>query len=605
MSGPLKKGKLPADVLKMEETAKASQYLRAAVKALRDFMPLEQKADIWNTLEKIFAVEPTETFDYSMYFRDGYKQSQLKTKFQELGKEIAIKRGIPSYNRAVGTPIGQDQMKNCIISKTDIEIEADQLHCINNPAMRNLLNDVKRTIIFNLDVPHGVVQVRAGKEVTPFTVNQYLNTMQHNIAGGSVLLDQYSEIYPGLTEDAYCKVVTGNDEVKEVIDPRFIIDINTYFHPSRAEKLKAAIGDTLFLVARAPSILVNNIDSSIAYKWGVMQGLLSFISTYRLTRTSVISDLAYATKKANCILMGEKIWPSRGYSLNSPGGIPFGYLADICQGDCKLPARPFLEMAKEEDEEITRKYIQDSIGCLATIIPIISEQFWYDLYIHGGRGYSTALLVSAICGDILEEFLDIMVELIRRYFVKALKTGKKTYPVKWDSIRWVIETMVISAMEKLEKLNTSMEFLASGTEKVYLLASIGGNIAALLTGSPTAGIWAQNYSKCLIIREGWLRTGNSGDDMQDHLGLPYSCSLKLEEGGLLELKGMNTPYLASTIGHTFGLVGATYCAALGRGDAWVCSPIIKVAFADPHLKFNFSSPKEEIIKGALNFLENE
>ncbi|MHA1376958.1 MAG: hypothetical protein ACTSRG_01125 [Candidatus Helarchaeota archaeon] len=605
MAGPLKKGKLPADVLKMEETAKASQYLRAAVKALRDFMPLEYKTDVWGTLEKIFAVEPIEPYDYSMYFRDGYKQSQQKLKFQQIGKKIALQRGLPSYDRAVGAPIGQDKIKNFIISKSDVEVEIDQLNCINNPAMRKLLNDVKRTIIFNLDIPHGIAQIRAGKEITPTTVNQFLDTMQHNIAGGNVLLDQTSEIYPRFTADAYCKVITGSDEVKEIIDSRYFIDIDKHYHPTRAKKLKAALGETLYLVSRAPSILVNNIGSSIAAKWALMQGLISFIGTYRLTRTNVISDIAYGTKKANTILIGEQTWPSRGSSLNSPGGIPFGYLADLCQQDSQLPARPFLEVASDEDENLARKYIENSLGCLAVIIPIISEQFWYDLSVFGGKGYSTALLTSVICGDIFEEFLDIMVEIIQKYFVKVLKTGKKTYPVKWDSLRWVIELMVISAMEKIEKLYTAMEFLATGTEKTYLLGAIGGIIGALLTGSSTAGSWAFNYSRSLLIREGWLRTGEAGHDLPDFLGFPFSCSLKMEEGGLLELKGMNTPYLASSIGHTFGLVSIAYSAALSRGDPWTCSPIIKVAFADSNLNFNFASPKEEIIKGALNFLENE
>ncbi|MHA1299809.1 MAG: hypothetical protein ACTSO9_10270 [Candidatus Helarchaeota archaeon] len=604
MAGPLKKGKLPADVLKMEETAKASQYLRAAVKALRDFMPLEYKTDVWGTLEKIFGVEPIETFDYAMYFRDGFKQSPQKLKFQEVGKEITLQRGIPSYNRAVGAPIGQDKMKTYIISKSDVEVEIDQLNCINNPAMRNLLNDVKRTIIFNLDTPHGVAQIRAGKEITPTTVNQFLQTIQHNIAGGNVLLDQSSEIFPGLTADAYCKVITGSDEVKEIIDSRFIIDIDKNFHPTRAKKLKAALGETLYLVSRTPSILVNNIGSSIAAKWALMQAMIGFLGTYRITRTNVVSDLAYATKKANTILLGEQTWPSRGYSLNSPGGIPFGYLADLCQQDSQLPAKPFLVVAKDEDEQLAKKYIENSLGCLAVIIPIITEQFWYDLYIYGGKGYSTALLTSAICGDIFNEFLDIMVEIIQKYFVKVLKTGKNTYPIKWDSIRWVIEMMVISAMEKLEKLYTAMEFLATGNEKIYLLGAIGGIITALLTGSSTAGAWGLNYSRSLLIREGWLRTGEAGYDLPDHLGLPFSCSLKLEEGGLLELKGMNTPYLSSTIGQAFGMVSVAYSAALSRGDPWVCSPLIKVAFADPNLNFNFSNPKEEIIRGALNFLEN-
>ena len=51
MAGPLKKGKLPADVLDMEATAKASQYLRAAVAKLRDFLPLEKETKLWKSLE--------------------------------------------------------------------------------------------------------------------------------------------------------------------------------------------------------------------------------------------------------------------------------------------------------------------------------------------------------------------------------------------------------------------------------------------------------------------------------------------------------------------------------------------------------------------------
>ena len=48
MVGPLTKGKLPKEVLKKESTAKAADYLRASVKAMRDFSGLEKKSLLWN-----------------------------------------------------------------------------------------------------------------------------------------------------------------------------------------------------------------------------------------------------------------------------------------------------------------------------------------------------------------------------------------------------------------------------------------------------------------------------------------------------------------------------------------------------------------------------
>ena len=80
MAGPLQKGKLPKELTgEMEATAKASQYLRQAVRALRDFLPIEKKRRIWKTLEKLFETEPITKSDYMMYNRGGYKQSPQKT----------------------------------------------------------------------------------------------------------------------------------------------------------------------------------------------------------------------------------------------------------------------------------------------------------------------------------------------------------------------------------------------------------------------------------------------------------------------------------------------------------------------------------------------
>ncbi|MHA1799458.1 MAG: hypothetical protein ACTSVY_13515 [Candidatus Helarchaeota archaeon] len=582
MAGPLKKGKLPADVLGMEATAKASQYLRAAVAKLRDFLPLEKETKLWQTLEQIFQfMEPIEEYDFSMYQRPGYKQSALKKKFQATGKQIAIERRIPAYNRAVGTPIGQDEIVKPILSGTEKEIEFDTLNFINNKAMQMLVNDVKRTVMLNLDIPHHIVQIRAGKEVTPITVNEYLRTVNHAIMGGSVIQGQKTEIDPKLTDDGYCKVITGDLDVKSIIDPRFVIDIDKNFHPTRAEKIKEAIGDTIFLVGRAPSILAN-----FSEKWVGMQATIGFLNTYRMTSTSTIADLAMTTKKQQKLLLGG--------TSNSLGNIPFGFFADICQAETDLPAKPFIEIANES-EELSLKYLDSAIKCMSVIIPILTECFHYDLEVLGGFNHSTALVISTVTANITEEFVGMINSIVASYFTRILKNKQTLVQKKWGAIRWLIENVVILAMERMEKYYTLMEYL-NGDQRTYILTSLGANLAALLTGSSVIGSWAYSYVAGHLIKEGWLRSGTAGFTMPAHVGFPSSCSLRLEEGGIPELHGMNSP-VAITPGNAYAKVGIAYCAALGRGDPWVASPLVKVAFSDKSLSFNFKDPRESLIKG--------
>ena len=71
-------------------------------------------------------------------------------------------------------------------------------------------------------------------------MNQFLRSVQHTIGGGTILLDQTADVNPTLVSDAYCKIITGNDEIKDFVDPRFNIDIDAHFHESKVEKLKKA-----------------------------------------------------------------------------------------------------------------------------------------------------------------------------------------------------------------------------------------------------------------------------------------------------------------------------------------------------------------------------
>lgn len=61
-------------------------------------------------------------------------------------------------------PLGQRYIESVLISGTDVLIEHDALNFYNNPALHQCLeDDVKRTVIVGLDVPHRVIQLRLGK----------------------------------------------------------------------------------------------------------------------------------------------------------------------------------------------------------------------------------------------------------------------------------------------------------------------------------------------------------------------------------------------------------------------------------------------------------
>ena len=232
---------------------------------------------------------------------------------------------------------------------------------------------------------------------------------------------------------------------------------------------------------------------------------------------------------------------------------------------------------------------------MSIIVPVLTEM-WNGLYTSGNFNLTTALVAASFCADIQEDLLDILVNLSSKYFGRITRDKLKVVPTRWYNLRWVIETIVHEAMTTLEKYPTAMELLWSGLQRTFLLGSIAANMASILTGSTTAGLWGLRYTNSLLTKEGWLRSA-AGDEMVDHIGMPNSCSIRLEEGGLPELQGLNTPLNVYGIAQAYALAGVGYCAALARGNAWVCSPIIKVAFSDPHLKFNFGDPLKDIIAG--------
>ncbi len=576
-----------------DRRAKESEYSYELGKLVQKFLPTEKERLIYKTMQKTFGLHPMSNVDPLMYKRGGFHQKRRKEEFFEYGRKIARERGIPSYNRAVGIPLGQRALEPYIISGTDVIVDYDDLHHVNNAAIQQMLDDIKRTVIINLDTTHRVLQVRAGKEITPETINLYLETVQHTIAGGAVAQEHMAEIHPGLTSDAYCKVITGNDEIVDMIDRRFVINIDKVgFHPSRAAILKRDIGDTIYLVVRAPTIAVRMADGGVTYRWAAMQSSMAFISAYRLTGESIISDIAYAAKSAQVIQIGERTWYSRARAQNEPGGIPYGYYADIQQCDDKLPAEPYFRIIAEDLVE-GRRYMS-RVSQAGAILATMTSLIWYGFYMSGGLGFSTAVAAGAYCGNVVDDLMDNFSEIQHRSISRV-----STVPPKWQNIKFVTDMMIQAAMETYEKYPSLMEYHWGGAHRISLVGSLAGSAAAMLTGSPMIGQQCMNYAIGMLMKEGWVRTGWAGQEVQDHLGLAYSCAFRMEEGGLIEFRGPNTPYTSYTAGHSSGAIGACLSAQLGRGRAYVCNPVVKVAFADPDLKFDFREPRLAIAKAAL------
>ncbi|MCC7569640.1 MAG: methyl-coenzyme M reductase subunit alpha, partial [Candidatus Methanofastidiosa archaeon] len=119
-----------------------------------------------NAMEKKFKEKP-EDKKTTFYNYGTWKQSKSKTAFVESANKIAAERGIPAYNPDVGLAMGQRLLMPYQLNHTDYIVDMDDLHFVNNAAMQQLWDDIRRTVIVGMDMAHNILEKRLGKEVTP------------------------------------------------------------------------------------------------------------------------------------------------------------------------------------------------------------------------------------------------------------------------------------------------------------------------------------------------------------------------------------------------------------------------------------------------------
>ncbi|MCD4807793.1 MAG: coenzyme-B sulfoethylthiotransferase subunit alpha [Methanococcoides sp.] len=523
------------------------------------------------------------------YYRLGVDQNPRKVEMRKAGQEMADKRGLVGYNPMMhcgGIPLGQRALTPSFISGTDMMVETDDLHYVNNAAMQQMWDDIRRTCIVGLDMAHETLEKRLGIEVTPETINHYLEVLNHALPGGAVVQEHMVETHPALVDDCYVKIFTGDDELADEIDSQFLVDINKQFPEEQAEALKAAIGKTTWQAAHIPTVVSRTTDGAQTSRWMAMQVGMSFIAAYNMCAgEAAVADLSYAAKHAGVISMGDMLPARRARGPNEPGGVSFGHMADIIQTsrvDAEDPAHVALEVVGG--------------ACM------LYDQIWLGSYMSGGVGF-TQYATAAYTNNILDDNMYYNVDYINdKYDGAANKGTDNKVKATMDVVKDIGTESTIYGLENYEKYPTALEDHFGGSQRATVLSAAAGCATSLATGNGNAGLSAW-YLSMYLHKEAHGRLGFFGYDLQDQCGATNVFSFQSDEGLPVELRGPNYPNYAMNVGHQGGYTGIASAAHAGRGDAWAVNPLIKVCFADDMLPFDFTAPRKEFGRGALKEFE--
>ncbi|MFQ6071204.1 MAG: coenzyme-B sulfoethylthiotransferase subunit alpha [Methanosarcinales archaeon] len=518
------------------------------------------------------------TANRTKYLRLGYTQNPRKVEMAEAGAAITKKRGLQAYDpklHLAGVVMGQRQLTPYTISGTDMVCDGDDLHFVNNPAMQQFWDDIRRTCVVGLDLAHETLEKRLGKEVTPETINSYLEVLNHAMPGAAVVQEHMVETHPALVDDCYVKVFTGDDALADELDKQFLIDIDKEFGADKAKQIKAAIGKTTWQAVHIPTVVDRVCDGANTSRWMAMQVGMTFICAYHMCAgEAAVGDLAFTAKHAGLIEMGEMAPARRARGPNEPVGLSFGYISDCCQRDRKEPEDP----AKHALDVV-------SCGCM------LYDQIWLGSYMSGGVGF-TMYATPSYTNDTLDDDL-----YYGQDYVKD-KYGIAKAPSTIDVVKDIGTEVTIYSLENYERYPTTLEDHFGGSQRATVVAAAAACSTSIATGNAQAGLSAW-YLSMYLHKEAHGRLGFYGYDLQDQCGATNVFSYQSDEGCVAELRGPNYPNYAMNVGHQGGYAAVVAAAHAARKDAYACNPLVKVTFADDLLTFDFSKVREEFGRGAL------
>jgi len=526
--------------------------------------------------------------DTAAYYTWGdLRQSPRKMEFVKASRAAEMARGISMYDpvrcHLGGIPLGQRQLMTYEVSGTGVFVEGDDLHFVNNAAMQQFWDDIRRTVIVNMDLAHQTLQKRLGKEVTPETINEYLHVLNHAMPGAAVVQEHMVETHPGLVDDCYVKVFTGDPELADDIEPQFLLNVEKLFPAKQAEQLNKAVGKSLWQAVHIPTIVSRTCDGGTTSRWSAMQIGMSYIGAYRMCAgEAAVADLSFAAKHAGVIQMASHLPARRARGPNEPGGIGFGLFSDIIQANRKYPNDP----AKASLEVV-------GAGTM------LFDQIWLGSYMSGGVGF-TQYATAAYTDNILDEFTYYGMDYLKDKYKVDWKNPSPKNRIKptQEIVNDLTTEVALNAMEQYEQFPTLMEDHFGGSQRAGVIAAACGLTCSIGTGNSNAGLNAW-YLAMLLHKEGWSRLGFFGYDLQDQCGSANSLSMRPDEGAIGEVRGPNYPNYAMNVGHQGEYAAIVGGAHYGRGDAFCFDPRVAITFADPALPFDFAEPRREFAKGAI------
>jgi len=532
-----------------------------------------------------FAEKPEETkTQFYVYGGIAQKGGARKREFIEDAKKIVESRvsGTPAYNPDVGMPQGQRFLMPYVMNHTDIMVNMDDLHWVNNAAMQQCHDDMRRTIILGMDDAHGILETRLGREVTPDTINNYLEVINHALPGAATIQEHMVETKPALVADSYSKVFTGDDDLADALDRRFLIDINKEFSAGwkkpgeQAEQLKGVIGKKLWSVMRMPTIVGRQTDGGTMFRWVGMQVGMSFINAYKMCAgESATGEFAYMAKHASVVQMSNYMPVRRARSSNELGGLPLGITCDMTRSPALFPLDP----VRAALESI-------AVGAL------LYDQLWFGTYMSGGVGF-TQYASATYTDNILEDFCYKGDEIAIDMFGDRCAAEPTM-----ENIEKLVRAGSDYCLTQYEAYPTTAESHFGGSVRAACQSAGAATAVASATGSADAALngWALAQ---LLHYASVGRLGFYGYDLQDQCTSSTSFAYRGDEGLPFEMRGTNYPNFAMNVGHQSGYVGLISCAHAASKDAWVLSPLVKVAFADRDLPFDWGYVTREFGRGAL------
>jgi methyl-coenzyme M reductase alpha subunit len=389
--------------------------------------------------------------------------------------------------------------------------------------------------------------------------------------GAAVVQEHMVETNPILVADSYVKVFTGDDELADEIDSAFVLDINKEFPEDQAKVLKEEVGDKIWQVVRIPSIVGRVCDGGTTSRWSAMQIGMSMISAYnQCAGEGATGDFAYASKHAEVLHMGSYLPVRRARAENEPGGIPFGFMADICQSSRVNTDDP----------------VRVSLDVVAQAAALY-DQIWLGSYMSGGVGF-TQYASAAYTDNVLDDF-----SYYGKEYVEDKYGGLTQAPNNMDTVLDVGSEVTFYGLEQYEEYPALLETQFGGSQRASVVSAAAGISTAFATGNSQTGLSAW-YLAMYLHKEQHSRLGFYGYDLQDQCGASNVFSIRSDEGLPVELRGPNYPNYAMNVGHQGEYTGIAQAPHAARKDAFAFNPLIKIAFADDNLSFDFSKPRAEI-----------